>query len=84
MVRDRFQAVLRYEVDHAGDSLGEILFWVLQKRQLAACFEEERLLTAVDEEMYNTIIGVSSAEEEDFGSIIATVKLASKLSSQQS
>ena len=55
---------------------------MLQKYQPAGFFEEERLLTAVDEEMYNTVIRISSAEEEDFGSIIATVESTLKPPSQ--
>lgn len=69
MVRDRFQAVLGYEVDHTCDPLGKIFFYKLQSRQLAACFGKqerlERALTAIDEKMYNTFIRISSAEEED-------------------
>ena len=38
VVRDGFQVVLRDEVNHTRDTLGEIFFYKLQCRQLTACF----------------------------------------------
>lgn len=49
-----------------------------KSRQLVACFEEreglERILTAVDEEMYYALICISGAEEEDLCGIIAAME----------
>lgn len=78
MVRDGFEAILGDKIDHAGDTLGEILFYKLVAMSSAGDLlwkqgDWEIILTTVDEQMYNAVIRVPGAEEEDFCGIIATV-----------
>ena len=40
VIRDSLQAVLGDEVDHTRDPFGEVIFYKLQCRQLAACSEK--------------------------------------------
>ena len=81
VVRDGFQAIPGDEVDHTRDTLSEIFFCKLQCRQQAACFAKEggweRVLTSIDEEMYDAFICISGTDEEDFCGIIAAMEFSS-------